>query len=69
MLKRNCFSASERTIRVNLLLNELDLRALWKEFDEYEKELGKEAKSLEEVWVTMEDLKNRMDESMAKYGY
>jgi hypothetical protein len=65
---RDIIKASERTIRGKQMLNELDLRALWKEFDEYEKELGKEAKSLEEVWVTMEDLKNRMDESMAKYG-
>jgi hypothetical protein len=65
---RDIIKASERTIRGEQMLNELDLRALWKEFDEYEKELGKEAKSLEEVWVTMEDLKNRMDESMAKYG-
>jgi hypothetical protein len=49
-----------------IMINELDLRTLWKELDEYEKELGKEAESLEDVWVTMEELRRKTDEGILK---
>ncbi|KAJ1433669.1 BTB/POZ protein [Ochromonadaceae sp. CCMP2298] len=37
--------------------NELDIKSLWKELDEYEKELDNETKSLQEVWVKIAQLK------------
>lgn len=39
------------------MISELDLRSLWKELDDYEVEMEKETKSLQEVWVKIAQLK------------
>lgn len=39
------------------MINELDLRSLWKELDTYEKELDIETHSLQDVWVKIAALK------------
>lgn len=44
------------------MINELDLKVLWQELDEYEKELGKESASLNDVWEKIADLKERTEE-------
>jgi hypothetical protein len=39
------------------MINELDLKCLWKELDDYELELEKETRSLQEVWVKIAQIK------------
>mmetsp|Transcript_20409 Transcript_20409/g.34742 ORF Transcript_20409/g.34742 Transcript_20409/m.34742 type:complete len:204 (+) Transcript_20409:184-795(+) len=39
------------------MISELDLKSLWKELDDYEKELDNETKSLQDVWVKIAQLK------------
>lgn len=46
------------------MLNELDLRSLWRELDCYEKELENETKSLQDVWVKIAQLKHKNDHDM-----
>lgn len=48
-------------------MNELDLRALWKELDDYEKELESESTSLKEVWMKIADLKINNEEDITRY--
>ena len=43
------------------MINELDLRSLWKELDEYERELDKEKASLQDVWVKIALLKSHTE--------
>ena len=47
-----------------MILNELDLRSLWRELDSYEKELDKERLSLEDVWVKIAQLKAKNEKEM-----
>jgi hypothetical protein len=49
------------------MFNELDLKQLWKELDEYNVELDKESKVLQEVWLKIANLKNKNEESLEKY--
>ena len=46
------------------MLNELDLRTLWKELDSYEKELESETRSLQEVWLKIAQLKSKNEMDM-----
>lgn len=46
------------------MISELDLRSLWKELDEYEKELAKEKSTLADVWVKISQLKDRTEDEM-----
>ena len=46
------------------MLNELDLRSLWRELDAYERELENETKSLQDVWVKIAQLKSKNDHDM-----
>jgi hypothetical protein len=46
--------------------NELDLKSLWKELDEYEKELDKETTSLQEVWVKIAQLKGTNEATLTE---
>lgn len=39
------------------MISELDLKSLWKELDEYDAEMEKETKSLQEVWVKIAQIK------------
>eukprot|EP01038_Epipyxis_sp_PR26KG_P005205 gene5205-7243_t len=48
------------------MINEVDLRDLWKDLDEYESELSKESKLLQEVWIKIADIKNKNDSEMDK---
>lgn len=41
------------------MINEIDLKSLWKELDDYTKELDKETKALEEVWVKIAEVKTK----------
>ncbi len=41
------------------MMNELDLKSLWKELDDYVLELDKESKSLQEVWVKIAQIKSK----------
>lgn len=45
---------------------EVDVRALWKELDAYEKELDKEAKTLQDIWVKVAQLKTKSEEEAAR---
>jgi hypothetical protein len=49
------------------MFNELDLKQLWKELDEYNVELDKESKVLQEVWLKIANLKTKNEESLEKY--
>ena len=44
------------------MINEIDLRALWKELDDYEKEIDAEQKTLDEVWIKIEDFKKKNED-------
>ena len=48
------------------MINEIDLKALWKELDIYEEELDKEAKTMQEVWIKISELKVKNDEDAEK---
>ena len=48
------------------MFNELDLKQLWKELDEYSTELEKESKVLQEVWLKIAQLKTTNEEEMEK---
>lgn len=47
-----------------MMINELDLRSLWRELDSYEKELKSEADSLQDVWVKIAQLKSKNEHEM-----
>ncbi len=47
------------------MFNELDIKALWKEFDDYSVELDKETKSLQEVWLKIAELKAQNDKEIS----
>ena len=49
------------------MINEIDLRDLWKDLDEYEAELDKESKSLQEVWIKIASIKSKNESEMNKY--
>lgn len=46
------------------MFNELDLKSLWKKLDEYDVEVETESKSLQEVWITIAELKERNEIDM-----
>ena len=46
------------------MISELDLKSLWKELDDYEVELDKETKSLQEVWVKIAQIKTTNDNDL-----
>ena len=46
------------------MISELDLRSLWKELDEYEKELSKEKTVLADVRVKISQLKEKTEDEM-----
>jgi hypothetical protein len=48
------------------MINELDLKALWRELDDYENELSKEAASLQDVWVKIAQLKKKCEADTAE---
>lgn len=48
------------------MINELDLRSLWKELDDYEKEIGEESKTLQDIWVKIAGLKTKNEADMKK---
>ena len=50
------------------MISELDLRSLWKELDEYEKELDKEKTVLADVWVKISQLKEKTEDEMKEKG-
>lgn len=41
------------------MINEIDLKSLWKELDHYSKELDDESKSLQEVWGKIAEIKSK----------
>lgn len=49
------------------MLSELDLKALWKELDDYEVELDKETKSLQEVWVKIAQIKATNEIDLSRF--
>ena len=48
------------------MISELDLKSLWKELDDYEVELEKESKSLQEVWVNIAQIKATNEVDVAR---
>lgn len=48
------------------MISELDLKSLWKELDDYEVELEKESKSLQEVWVKIAQIKATNEVDVAR---
>ena len=46
------------------MFDELDLKALWKELDDYSVELDKETTSLQEVWLKIAQLKTQNESEM-----
>lgn len=49
-----------------IMISELDLKSLWKELDDYEVELEKESKSLQEVWVKIAQIKATNEVDVAR---
>ena len=49
------------------MIRELDLQTLWRELDEYNKELEKETQSLKEVWVKIAQLKEEAEKDATAY--
>jgi len=49
------------------MVSELDLKSLWKELDEYELEMEKETKSLQEVWVKIAQIKSTNEADITRY--
>ncbi len=43
------------------MFNELDLKSLWKDLDDYALELDKETKSLQEVWLKIAEVKTQQE--------
>ena len=41
------------------MISELDLQSLWKELDQYEGEIDKEATTLQDIWVKIAQLKDK----------
>jgi len=50
-----------------VMIRELDLQTLWRELDEYNKELEKETQSLKEVWVKIAQLKEEAEKDATAY--
>lgn len=48
------------------MISELDLKSLWKELDEYEVEMEKETRSLQEVWVKIAQIKSTNESEITK---
>jgi hypothetical protein len=46
------------------MFNELDLKSLWKELDDYSAELDKETKSLQEVWLKIAEVNNQQENEL-----
>jgi hypothetical protein len=51
------------------MYNELDLKQLWRELGDYSRELDKEAKTLQEVWLKIAQLKSKNEQEMEKYDF
>lgn len=43
------------------MFHEADIKVLWKELDDYNTELDREAKTLEDVWLKIAQLKSKND--------
>ena len=41
--------------------HELDMKALWKDLDDFEAEVDREAKTLHDVWLKIAQLKSKND--------
>jgi len=48
------------------MISELDLKSLWKELDEYEVEMEKETRSLQEVWVKIAQIKSTNESEITR---
>ena len=48
------------------MINELDLKSLWKELDEYEIEMEKETTSLQEVWLKIAEIKTKNENDLVE---
>jgi hypothetical protein len=48
------------------MINELDLRSLWKELDDYVIGLDKESKDLQDVWVKIAQIKSKNENEAAE---
>ena len=48
------------------MISELDLKSLWKELDEYEVEMEKETRSLQEVWVKIAQIKSTNESEISR---
>jgi hypothetical protein len=59
-------SPSVVPVALEVMHNELDIKSLWKELDEYEKELDNETKSLQEVWVKIAQLKGTNETTLTE---
>lgn len=46
------------------MFSELEFKKLWKELDEYNGELDKEAKALQDVWVKIAQLKSKTQQEL-----
>lgn len=46
------------------MFNELELKALWKELDDYSTELDREAVTLESVWLKIAQIKTKNDQDL-----
>ena len=43
------------------MINEVNLKVLWKELDAYSKELDTESKTLEEIWCKIAELDKKIE--------
>lgn len=47
--------------------NEVDIKVIWKDLDAYEKELDKEAKSLQDIWTKICQLHAKTEDEIARF--
>ena len=48
------------------MINEIDIKGLWRELDVYERELEKETRALQDVWVKISQVKTKNDSEAHK---
>jgi hypothetical protein len=50
--------------RIENMSHELDLKALWKDLDDYSAEIDREARTLQDVWLKIAQIKAKNDQEL-----
>lgn len=46
------------------MAHDMDLKALWKDLDEYSAEIDREARTLQDVWLKIAQIKSKNDQEL-----